>query len=160
MLAAMGRSLGTDTSRDKDTGAIADGLVASAQPLLEPTNGSHQHVQKAFTIATLRINLALLPEESREKTLSKVQADLHMNDEEFDSRRDSIVIPMIERHQEMFPLMHMRRLAADLVQTAASPRAQLKMAVRARKYPVTDRYAPRPCNSGEKYKFCCGAKGR
>jgi preprotein translocase subunit SecA len=26
--------------------------------------------------------------------------------------------------------------------------------------PKVDRYAPCPCGSGKKYKFCCGAKGR
>jgi uncharacterized protein YecA (UPF0149 family) len=28
------------------------------------------------------------------------------------------------------------------------------------KYPGTGRYDPCPCNSGEKYKFCCGKSGR
>jgi uncharacterized protein YecA (UPF0149 family) len=82
-----------------------------------------------------------------------------MDDEEFDEFRRDIVVPMIQRHEEMFPLMH-RRVSASLWQNDPAPWAQPSMAAPAEKYPGTDRYAPCPCNSGEKYKFCCGATGR
>ncbi len=139
-------------------GAIAEGFVAYAQPLLDQTDGSQAQLQKAFTISQLCFNLALLPEDSREKTLSEMRPALKMDDEEFDAFRCSIIAPMIRRHQEMFPLMH-RRVATGPSQSGPSPRAHPRMAP-AETRPVTDRYAPCPCNSGEKYKFCCGAKGR
>ena len=138
-------------------GAIAEGFVAYAQPLLDQTDGSEEQLNKAFTISQLCFNLALLPEDSRDTTLSEMRLALKMDDEEFDAFRRSIVAPMIRRHQEMFPLMH-RRVATNPSQSGPSPRAHPKMAAAAEKYPGTDRYAPCPCNSGEKYKFCCGAK--
>jgi hypothetical protein len=140
-------------------GALAEGLVAYAQPLIDQTDGSEEDLNKAFAISTLCYNLALLPEDQRDTTLSEMQRDLEMDDEEFDEFRRSIVDPMIRRHQEMFPLMH-RRVATAPLQSGPSPWSQPKMAAAAEKYPGTDRYAPCPCNSGEKYKFCCGAKRR
>ncbi len=140
-------------------GAIAEGFVAYAQPLIDQTDGSVEQLNKAFAISQLCFNLALFPEDSREKTLSEMRAGLKMDDEEFDLFRRSIVAPMIRRHQEMFPLMH-RRIATGPSQSNPSPGAHSRMAASAEKYPGTDRYAPCPCNSGEKYKFCCGARGR
>ena len=139
-------------------GAIAEALVAYAQPLLDQTDGSEEQLNKAFTISQLCFNLALLPEDSRDTTLSEMRPALKMDDEEFDTFRRSIVVPMIRRHQEMFPQMH-RRVATDPLQSGPSPRAHPRMAAPAEKYPGTDRYAPCPCNSGQKYKFCCGARG-
>ena len=103
-------------------GAIAEGLVAYAQPLLDQTDGSEEQLNKAFTISQLCFNLALLPEDSRDTTLSEMRPALKMDDEEFDAFRRSIVAPMIRRHQEMFPLMH-RRVATGASQSGPSPRA-------------------------------------
>ena len=139
-------------------GAIAEALVAYAQPLLDQTDGSEEQLNKAFTISQLCFNLALLPEDSRDTTLSEMRPTLEMDDEEFDAFRRSIVVPMIRRHQEMFPQMH-RRVSTDPSQSGPSLRAHPRMAAPAEKYPGTDRYAPCPCNSGQKYKFCCGARG-
>ena len=139
-------------------GAIAEALVAYAQPLLDQTDGSEEQLNKAFTISQLCFNLALLPEDSRDTTLSEMRPALKMDDEEFDAFRRSIVAPMIRRHQEMFPQMH-RRVSTDPSQSGPSLRAHPRMAAPAEKYPGTDRYAPCPCNSGQKYKFCCGARG-
>ncbi len=139
-------------------GAIAEAFVAYAQPLLDETDGSQEQLSKAFALSQLCYNLALFPED-RDQTLSKIQASLNMDDDEFDDFRRSIVDPMIRRHQEMFPLMH-RRVATDLLQSSPSPRAQSGTPTSGEKYPGTDRYAPCPCDSGEKYKFCCGKKGR
>ena len=47
-------------------GAIAEGIVAYAQPLLDQTDGSEEQLNKAFTISQLCYNLALLPEDSRD----------------------------------------------------------------------------------------------
>ena len=140
-------------------GAIAEGFVAFAQPLLDQTDGSMEQMNKAFAMSQLCFNLAMLPEDRRETKLSELRLSLEMGDEEFDAFRREIVVPMIRRHQEMFPQMH-RRLSADLSQSGSSLRAHPRMAEPAEKYARTDRYAPCPCNSGRKYKFCCGARGR
>ena len=140
-------------------GAIAEAFVAFAQPLLDQTDGSQEQMNKAFALSQLCYNLALFPENDREKTLSKMRRSAGMNDTEFDEFRREIVVPMIRRHKEMFPFLH-GRVSPDLSQDDFSPRPQPIMAERTQKYPLSDRYAPCPCNSGRKYKFCCGAKGR
>jgi uncharacterized protein YecA (UPF0149 family) len=140
-------------------GAIADGFVAYAQPLLDQTDGSHAQLSKAFAIGQFCFSLALAPEQQRETALSKMQATLEMDDAEFDEFRRSIVVPMIERHQQMFPRMHNRGFA-DPWQNAPAPLAQPRATESREAYPGTDRYAPCPCNSGQKYKFCCGVKRR
>jgi hypothetical protein len=140
-------------------GAIAEGILAYAQPLIDQTDGSHEQLNKAFAINQLCFNLALLPEGERDRSLSEMRPSLQMEEEEFDEFRRSVVIPMIRRHQEMFPLMH-RRASTVSSQSALSPRAQPKVTGTAEAFPGTDRYAPCPCGSGEKYKFCCGKKSR
>ncbi len=143
-------------------GAIAEAFAAYAQPLLDQTDGSEGQLNKAFAISQLCYNLALMPEDSRDRTLSKMKLSLEMDDEEFDDFQRSIAVPMIRRHQEMFPQMH-RRGSTDFSQSGPSPsgpsfRTPPRMAARGEAYPGTDRYAPCPCNSGRKYKFCCGKK--
>jgi uncharacterized protein YecA (UPF0149 family) len=140
-------------------GAIAEGLVAYAQPLLDQTDGSLDQMNRAFSISQFCFNLALLQDEKREKALSEMRATLGMDDEEFEAFRHTIVVPMIERHQQMFPRMH-NRVSAGPWQDAPSMPAQSSKTESREAYPGTDRYAPCPCNSGEKYKFCCGAKRR
>ena len=81
-----------------------------------------------------------------------------MDDDEFDEFRRGIVDPMIARHHAMFPFLH-QRLSGDLAVSLPSPRRQLDTVTPTEEYPVTDRYAPCPCNSGRKFKFCCGKKG-
>jgi uncharacterized protein YecA (UPF0149 family) len=140
-------------------GAIAEALVAYAKPLLDQTDGSQAELNKAFAITQLCYNLALVPEEKRETALSEMQAKLEIDDAEFDAFRRTVVDPMIERHHQMFPALH-DRISADPGQSASSLRAQPRTTESREAYPGTDRYAPCPCNSGEKYKFCCGAKRR
>ncbi len=140
-------------------GAIAEAFAAFAQPLLDQTDGSEEQLNKAFSLSQLCYNLAMLPEDSRETMLSEMQQSLDMDDEEFDAFRREIVGPMIRRHETMFPGMH-RRVAANRKTSASSQWADTRTVEPARTPPVTDRYAPCPCNSGRKYKFCCGAKGR
>src|SRR5258708_2307222 len=89
-------------------GAIAEGIVAYTQPLIDQTDGSLEQLERAFAIGQLCYNLALLPEDKRDTAISEMRTTLQMNDEEFDDFRRSIVIPMIQRHQEMFPRMHQR----------------------------------------------------
>jgi hypothetical protein len=140
-------------------GAIAEALVAYMQPLIDQTDGSQEQLNKAFAIGQVCYNLALLPEDERDKAVGEMQQTLGMNDEEFDAFRRSIILPMIRRHEDMFPLLHQRRFAAP-APSPPSLQAHTRKAAPGEKYPGTDRYAPCPCNSGEKYKFCCGAKRR
>jgi hypothetical protein len=140
-------------------GAIADAIVAYVQPLLEQTDGSHAEMSKAFALGQFCYNLALLPIESRDQVLSEMQANLDLDDAEFDEFQRTLVAPMLRRHQEMFPRMR-ERLSGNLSQSAPSLPAQQRTSAPGEKHAGTDRYAPCPCNSGEKYKFCCGVKRR
>ncbi len=140
-------------------GVIAEGFAAYAQPLLDQTDGSEGQLKKAFAISQVCFNLALMPEESRDQAISEMRASLQMDDAEFDDFRRSIVLPMIRRHQEMFPRMHPRG-STNTPPSSSSLGTRPSMAPPARAYAGADRYAPCPCNSGRKYKFCCGKKGR
>jgi hypothetical protein len=86
-----------------------------------------------------------------------MRPSLHMDEDQFDEFRRSIIDPMIRRHQEMFPLMH-RRGSTAASPCGPSPRAQSRAAA-GEAYPGTEPYAPCPCKSGLKYKFCCRRKG-
>ena len=140
-------------------GALADGIVAFAQPLLDQTDGSVEQMNKAFAVAQLCFNLAILPEDSRDKMLGEMQQSVAMDNEEFKEFQRSIVVPMIRRHEEMFPLMH-RRISASPLRSSPSPVVPPRLAAPAEKGVVPAPYAPCPCNSGKKYRFCCGVKGR
>ena len=134
-------------------GALADGFVAYAQPLLDQTDGSQEQLNKAFAISQLCFNLALMPEAEQEKALSDTKSSLQMDDKDFEEFRSAIIAPMIRRHHEMFPLM--RRLGSPAPsQSGPPPQAHSGK----ERYPGTSPYAPCPCNSGKKYKFCCRAK--
>jgi uncharacterized protein YecA (UPF0149 family) len=137
-------------------GAIADAIVAFAQPLLDQTDGSVEEMNKAFAMSNLCYNLALLPEPDRQTTLSEMKQNLKMNDKEFDEFRHDFIDPMIRRHEAMFPMMH-RRVSPHLVENGFALPGRLTTAEPGQSPPVTDRYARCPCNSGKKYKFCCGA---
>ena len=140
-------------------GAIAEGFAAFAQPLLDQTDGSMEQMNRAFALSQFCFNLALMPEGSRDTAISELRASIEMDDAEFVDFRDHLVGPMIRRHQAMFPLMH-GLAPPNPFQDGASMHDRPRKAAPAEKYAGTDRYAPCPCNSGRKYKFCCGAKGR
>ena len=89
-------------------------------------------------------NFTLTPETEREEHIEKLHEDLKMGENEFRKFRDEAIIPMIKRHNEMFPNM-----ALFGSQTTPPPQ-------REEKYLGTPRNAPCPCNSGKKYKRCCG----
>jgi uncharacterized protein YecA (UPF0149 family) len=131
-------------------GAIAEGIVAYAQPLLDQTDGSEEQLNKAMTISQLCWNIALLPEEGRNQMLSEIRPSLQMDEDQFEEFRRSIIAPMIRRHQEMFPLMHRRG------STAASSRPATRV-ISAQKTRV-GRNDPCPCGSGNKFKHCCGGR--
>jgi len=144
-------------------GAIAEAFAAYAQPLLDETDGSIEELNKALSLSQLCYNLALLPEENREQTLSEMQPTLGLNDDEFDHFRRTVVVPMIERHQQMFPQMHQRGWTAFSQSPSPSGSsfwARPKAAAPADTQRRTDPYGPCPCNSGKKYKFCCGNRAK
>jgi len=140
-------------------GVIADSLVAYAQPLINQTDGSMEQMEKAFAITQLCYNLALTPEDKRTASYRQIQSGLKMNDQEFEEFLRGVVFPMLDRHKAMFPRMHLQRARSPWQNEPPStldPRTEAP----SEPYPGTDRYAPCPCNSGQKYKFCCGKKDR
>lgn len=120
-------------------------MVAYAQPLLDETDGSIEQMQNAMSIAQMCWNLALLPNEEQEDMLAKMRPALKMDDDEFAGFRESVIAPMILRHHEMFS--NMPRMGSKTTEQPAP---------RETKYPGTGRNEPCPCNSGKKYKRCCG----
>ncbi|MCC5848867.1 MAG: hypothetical protein JJU29_12325 [Verrucomicrobia bacterium] len=82
---------------------IAEMIVAYAQPLIDNTDGSIKEMELAITIAQTCWNLALLPEEAQKKALNEMGPELDMDEEEFADFRESILIPMIQRHKEFAP---------------------------------------------------------
>ncbi len=145
-------------------GAIAEAFVAYAQPLIDETDGSHEQVSKALAISQLCYNLAVLPEESREQMLSEMQGNLELDDEEFQDFRRVVITPMLARHRQMFPPMESffnGALPDEPASSGSSGRrsfSRMLPEARPEKSPITRPYAPCPCNSGKKYKFCCKNK--
>ena len=136
-------------------GIIAESIVAYAQPLLDETDGSIEDMERALSFAQLCWNLALLPEEEREESLDEMRQSFEMDDAEFEDFRQSVVLPMIRRHHDMFPDMPSYGSASD-AKTTTVREVPLSKTPRAQRYPGTGRNAPCPCNSGKKYKHCCG----
>ncbi len=114
-----------------------------------------EQMNKAMAIGQLCWNLALLPEDRRDQAIGEMRTSLEMDDDEFDDFRRSIIVPMIRRHHEMFPQMHGRVSTAPLPSSPSLPARASK-----ERYPGTEPYAPCPCKSGKKYKFCCKTRGR
>jgi len=136
-------------------GAIAEAIAEYAQPLLDQTDGSLDQVNKAFALAQLCWNLALLPEEERDEAIGELRLTLKMDENEFETFRRSFVVPMIRRHQEMFPRMH-QQVSMQASRAAREPQTRPTMPPRIDRHRRTGRNAPCPCNSGKKYKLCCG----
>ena len=129
-------------------GAIADAIVAYAQPLIDPTDGDFDMMNRALAIAQACWNLAILSEEQRDAAIEEMKSAMNMPDGDFAEFRQQILLPMIRRHHQMFPQMHGRSKqdpsAFDVVSSATE------------NYAGTGRNAPCPCGSGLKYKRCCG----
>lgn len=138
-------------------GAMAEAMTAYAQPLLDGTDGSSEQINHALALAMVCWNLALMPEEERNKALREMGPSLKMGADEFEAFRRTVVVPMIRRHEEMFPHMHGPGSTGDSHRNvrAATPSSRTPP-VSGEKYPGTGRNAPCPCNSGKKYKKCCG----
>ena len=151
-------------------GAIAEAIVAYAQPLIDVSDGSMEQVQKAMSLGQLCWNLAIVPDEIREATIRDMQSSLQMDDAEFAELRLSIIAPMIQRHHEMFPHMGMsgarggpsiseRPAPSTLGMSGARGRPSVsERPAPPRPPPATGPYEPCPCGSGRKYKFCCKRK--
>ena len=135
-------------------GAIADAMVAYAQPLFDEAGGSPEQLNQAMLIAQICWNLALTPEEELESALADLQSTLKMDADEFEDFQRDVVLPMVERHYDMFP--DMPRMGEEDQSQEASPPPTPVAPLRSEKYPGTGRNAPCPCNSGKKYKRCCG----
>ena len=116
-------------------GALADAFVAYARPLLDQTDGSEEQLNRAFAISQLCYNLALLPDEQQDAMLREMQQTLGLDDAGFAEFRQSIVVPMIRRHEEMFPGMHGRSVGSS-APSSSSPRAHARKAARATGIPA------------------------
>ena len=136
-------------------GAIAESITAYAQPLLDGTDGSIEQMNRALALAQICWNLALMLEEARNEALQEMRPTLKMEAEEFEAFRRTVVVPMIRRHEEMFPRLHGLSSTGASTRISAPPSCTTPP-VSNEKYPGTGRNAPCPCNSGKKYKKCCG----
>jgi uncharacterized protein YecA (UPF0149 family) len=137
-------------------GVIAEAMSRFARPLLDATDGSPEELQRAFSLSQACWNLALMPEGHREQSLADMQSTIKMDDEKFQAFKRDLVMPMIRRHQEIFP--NMQRLGtsdhhASLGEPALSPAIQIR---HAKPYAGIGRNERCPCGSGKKYKVCCG----
>jgi hypothetical protein len=164
-------------------GLFAEAIAAYAQPLLNDTDGSLEEMRRALAFSQLCWNISVAPHDTRGKVIDELRSGLGMAVAEFEEFRQSLIEPMIRRHEEMFPAMHAGRrldaMGADLGLHAHFPadadldsdadlpwHAELAShgrpsgAVSKEPYPGTEPYAPCPCSSGRKYKFCCRAKRR
>jgi uncharacterized protein YecA (UPF0149 family) len=138
-------------------GAIGDAIAEYARPLIDGTDGSMEQLNKALSISQACWNLSLLPKEQRQAAMKSLGDTLSLEEAEFQDFRHSILEPMVRRHEEMFPKLHSRQSrepphwesSASPVPSAKSSKGQ---------FPEPGRYDPCPCNSGKKYKFCCGGK--
>jgi hypothetical protein len=81
-------------------------LAAYAQPLFDQTDGSIDKMNRAMMVAPMCWNLAILSEGQREKAIDELKPTLNMTDGEFAEFRQHVVLPMIQRHREIFPGMH------------------------------------------------------
>ena len=140
-------------------GAIADAIMAYARPLVDATDGSMEQLNRALTISQACWNLSLLPKDQRQSSMKSLAEALSLGDAEFQDFQSSTLEPMIRRHEEMFPKLHQRdSIKPPHWQSSLSPLPSAKSLKE--KSPEPRRYDPCPCNSGKKYKFCCGRAAR
>ena len=137
-------------------GALAEAMMEYAEPLLADTDGSVDQMNKALALAQLCWNLALTPEQEREDMLAEMRPTLKMDDGEFEQFRRSVILPMIRRHIKMFPNMP-RLESRNSSKSGAKSKMHPSTALPIARYAGTGRNEPCPCNSGKKYKKCCGS---
>lgn len=134
---------------------IAEAMAAYAKPLLDQTDGSTQQMNSAFAFGQLCWNLALLPEQERDEALAKMRPTLNMDDDQFETFRRSVVVPMIQRHQEMFPRMH-RLGSMESSRGAPAPQTRRTTPARAEKFPGTGAMRRVPVTVGESTSCVAG----
>ncbi len=166
-------------------GAMAEAMMAYAQPLIDGTDGSLEQMNKALAISQACWNLAIFPAEQRRSAMDGLRKCFPLSDSEFEEFERTVLWPMIRRHEEMFPGLHQRRPIASPHWQTSPPRASTTNLLRedsprenstrenslreystreysTREYSTREktsqpgRYDPCPCNSGKKFKFCCG----
>ena len=108
-------------------GALAEAIVAYAQPLIDQTDGSFEQMEKALALSQFCYNVALLPDDKQEQMIHELQLSVEMDDEEFALFRSSVIDPMIRRHQDMFTRMN-RHGSAGHSQSGPSSWSQSKTA--------------------------------
>lgn len=146
-------------------GALAEAMVAYAQPLLDQSDGTEEGMQWAFTLASLCFTMAQVSTEVRQEMLAEMRQGSDFSDEEFRVFLNDIVYPMIERQREMFPQRNAnvrKRPAVRVMKDDAhlSPTLDEEDDVHESNVPEPRPYAPCTCGSGLKYKFCCRKKPR
>ena len=140
-------------------GVFADAISAYAQPLLEQSDGSREGLQKALNLSALCYNIGTRPEPERAKLISQLKDDLGMSEEDLEELRSSVIQPMLVRYDKMFP-KGKQFPAFNVPRTEPSNRPSAFTLDSLAKSDEPLPYAPCPCNSGKKYKFCCKQKGR
>ena len=140
-------------------GAIAEAIVAYAQPLIDETDGSMEQMQKALNMSQTCWNIAILPPDQREDAMNKFGTAFKLTDAEIEDLKNVILRPMVRRHEEMFPRAHQPEpVKPPHTRPSMSPIISAKSAKEKSSEPEPGRYDLCPCNSGRKYKFCCGQK--
>ena len=89
-------------------GAIAEAIVEYARPLIDATDGSIEQLNRAMSISQVCWNMAILPENGRQSLLNSLGESLSMDGAELEAFERWILLPMIRRHEEMFPHLHQR----------------------------------------------------
>jgi hypothetical protein len=126
-------------------GAIDDAVPDFAQSLLDATGGSVQGANRALSLSEALANVALLPKEERDDLIRKMQPIVESRGMDFEEFRTSLLDPVLQKYDEVWAKL----------QPNVSSLGPSTHGARVEKYPGTDPYAPCPCNSGRKYKFCC-----
>lgn len=97
--------------REKDAGrGPARQMMDYAAPLLDNADGPDlKSLNKALTMGTYFWNLALAPEDEREREIARMAAGFDEADTEARAAWQAMAQMMIARHQQMFPEMHVRK---------------------------------------------------
>lgn len=135
-------------------GAMADAMVEYCRPLIERTNGSHESVQSAINVGMTFWNLALLDESERKVGIQNLIDSLDLSAADARVFEEEVAVDMIQRHRDMFPGMHSSEYGLNGFGFANRSHA-FAAHTKSDPYAGTAPYAPCPCRSGKKYKFCC-----
>jgi uncharacterized protein YecA (UPF0149 family) len=146
-------------------GAIADALMEYMRPLTDAMKDTPEGLEKALALGQLCFNLGQMDDDARAEHLGQIRDSMGLSDEEFAGFFRDLILPMLVRHEQMFPREKMMRMPDLIDDFQPDDRLMTKVDKTPHTSPVRrdrnlDRYAPCTCNSGKKYKFCCGAPRR